>query len=217
MKKAILPIIIILLLLSGYFLWSRNNTTDAPEPTTTPVTTEQFTSADQSIKFTYPTELSVTQKNNIITLHHQIVFQHIDACDFKGDGTTTPNLTDFHVTIQLFNMTVASTSKIISPYIPEENIQGDTLKINPGFIDTYNNSPWNGYAIFEGAEGCGVVTYYLPISSSRTLVIKKEFVGELSDVYNPATKEKILAVPGVISPSQSESLFNALVQSLQVR
>jgi hypothetical protein len=182
--------------------------------------TQTFTSADQSISFTYPAALSVSQKNNVITLHHQIAYSHSDACDFKGTSGTLPNLTDFHVTIQMFNGTVASTAAVVDPSLTtndktNNNFAGDVLKLNSGFIDSYNNGVWNGYTVTEGVEGCGRITYYLPVSTSRTLVIQKQLIGELSSVSG--MRMTILALPGIISPDQNTTILNAIIQSLSVK
>jgi len=223
MKKYMWTILtILILIIAGTWWWQNNQNTVPPDQTasTTPVTstTKTFTSADQNVSFNYPTSLSVSQKNNIITLHHQINFLNTDACDFKGTAGASPTLTDFNVTMQMFNGTMASTAAVVDPTLAtsSENIDG-TLDVSPGLIDYYNNGSWNGYMVTEGVEGCGQITYYLPISTLRTLVVQKQLIGALSDVADPTNKARILATPGAISPDKSNQLFNSIIQTLQVR
>jgi hypothetical protein len=218
MKKTIWTLILIIVICGVFFGWHRRST-PVPTPQDQPISNNQtFVSADQNITFTYPSNLSVNQRNNIITLNHQINFVNHPFCDFKGDVGTSSTLVDFHTTIQLLNMTVASSAVSIDPSMAtSSNLTDDVLKLNPGFIDTYNTKSYNGYMVTEGVEGCGTITYYLPISNSRTLVIQKDLIGALSHVADTVTKAKILAVPGVISPDQSNTIFDSILQSLQVR
>jgi hypothetical protein len=218
MKKIIWIIVAIVVFALGYFLWPKRIEQTSTPPDQTTVDTAIFTSADQNISFTYPKTLSVIQKNNIITLSHTIKFANTDACDFKGTAKTSSTLTDFHTTIQLLNMTIASSAVTIDPTMATStNINGDVLLVSPGFIDTYNAGQWNGYMVTEGVEGCGQITYYIPLSSSRTLVIQKQMIGALSDVADPTNKAKILATPGAISTELSNTIFSSLLQSLTVR
>jgi len=225
MKKTFWIIIALVIILLGFWLWESTTSTTSytadqnnQATSTTPNNNVTFTSADRSIIFSYPTILTVTQKNNIITLHHEINFSNHPACDFKGDAGISPTLTDFNVTMRTFNVNIALSAQTFDPSLAtsSENIDG-TLDLSPGAIDPFNTGEFNGYMVTEGVEGCGYVTYYLPISNSRTLVIQKEMLGAFSSVADPSQMAKILATSGVISPDQSNSLFNAIIQSLQVR
>jgi len=66
-------------------------------------------------------------------------------------------------------------------------------------------------------EGCGAVTYYIPLTTSETLVVRKDMIGALSSVADPARVTTILATPGAISPDQSDQIFSSIMQSLSVR
>lgn len=221
MKKTIWIIVIPLIILVGYFLWQANNTevTIINNGTSgTPVNTlNTFTSANQDISFKYPDIFSATQKNNIITLHHQINYANHPACDFKGDAPNSPTLTDFNVTIQEINKPLVETVEQIDPTIATTSFSGEDLVVSVGFIDRTSLGSFPGYSITSSVEGCGFITYYLPISTSRTLVIKKDMIGALADIVDPAVRQKILAVPAVISPDQSTAIFNSIMQSFQVR
>lgn len=218
MKKTIWIILIILVGIGGYILGQRKSVSKSNIPTPQIAETEQktFISADQSITLKYPDNLSVSQKNNIITLRHTIKYQNYPACDFKGDAPQSPTLTDFNTTVQLLNLTVASTAVMIDQSMGTYT-NDNVLKLNPGFIDIYNKHSYNGYVVTQGVEGCGVITYYLPISSSRTLVIQKDLIGAFSDIASSTEKQKILAIPDVISPEQSETIFDSLIQSINIR
>ena len=176
-----------------------------------------FTSADGSITFNYPSLLTVGEKNNIITLTHSIKYANKDACNMKGDAVTSPTLTDFNVTIQDIDQPIVETIEQIDPTIATSSFSGEDITTSPGFIDSYSGAGYQGYAITEGVEGCGYVTYYLPITTSETLVIQKQMIGALSSVSDPASVAKILATPGAISPDQSTILFNNMMQTLQMQ
>ncbi len=225
MKQITWVLVGIIIIILGYVIYKENQSLPPlPVDTATSTTAGQntlqstFLSADKNISFTYPSVITATEKNSTITLHHEINYAHVDACDFKGDGTNlTPTFTDFHLTMKAYNMNIASTAATVSPYIPAENYSGNTLKVNPGFIDAYNNGIWNGYVIYEGAEGCGQVTYYLPLSSTRTLVLQQMIIGEFSSVASEENKQKILAQPGVISPKQADQIFSDLIASMKAK
>jgi hypothetical protein len=234
MKKSFWIIIVLLILVIAatwyyqHYVTSTTvalNTTASSTPTDTTNSagsgTQTFTSADGAITFDYPSLLTVNEKNNIITLTHSINYANTDACNMKGTppagGATSPTLTDFNVTIQDIDKPIVETIEQIDPTIATSSFSGEDITTSPGFIDNYSGAGYQGYAVTEGVEGCGYVTYYLPITTSETLVIQKQMIGALSSVADPANVAKILATPGAISPDQSTILFNNMMQTLQVQ
>jgi len=133
-----------------------------------------------------------------------------------GDEKIYPRLTDFKVTIQKVNKDIVGTMKTISPYIPQENFVNNNVVVSPGFIDAYSVGTLNGYAIYEGAEGCGQTTYYFPISADKTLVINKASIQVLSGVIAKEKMDEVLAVPGVISKEKYEEIFLSILGSLKI-
>lgn len=134
-----------------------------------------------------------------------------------GDEKTYDMLTDFDMTIQIVNTPLIQTVRRMSAYIPEENFIGNTLKVTPGFIDSFEAGILNGFTLYEGAEGCGFTTYYFPIPGERTLIIQQASIQALSGVRGNAEIEKILAVPGAISKEESEMMFMSIVNSLTIK
>jgi hypothetical protein len=133
-----------------------------------------------------------------------------------GEETVYPRLTDFRVTMQKMNKDLVDTMKTISPYIPQENFVNNQVVESPGFIDKFSVGTLNGYAIYEGAEGCGQTTYYFPIKDDQTLIIGKASIQILSGVVSNEKAAEVLAVPGVISKEASEQMFLSILQTLSI-
>lgn len=174
-----------------------------------------YKSEKLGLEFSYPEKLQLKESNGVITLNHQVPFENHGNCDMKGDSKTYPNLSDFNLTIEQVNGNVAQAVKKISPYMPAENFTRDSLKINPGFIDQYKIGQLNGFAIYEGVEGCGHTIYYFPINSGKTLVVTHDMVQLLSGVISSNVKDELLKVPGVINNNESKSIFEGITQSLK--
>ncbi len=177
---------------------------------------KSYSDSTLGIQFSYPSNIAVNEFNGIISLSHSIPFENHGDCDMKGDENIYPNLNDFGVSVQIKAGTVAQVVKNLSPYMPEENFTADGLKINPGFIDEAQIGDFKGFSILEGAEGCGHIIYYFPVNGGRTLVITKANVQMLSNIIAPEVREAILKVPGVITPEQSNLIFNQIMDSLKV-
>lgn len=201
----------------GFVLFSK-----APDKTIPPpvidgnLPTTSYSSTD-GITLTYPVELSLSEKDKMITLHHEIPYKNTGACDMMGDEKTYDMLTDFHVTLRIASTSLVKTVRQMSSYIPEENFDGDVLKVNPGFIDSFEAGSLKGFAIYEGAEGCGMTTHYFPLPGNRTLIIQKESIQALSGVRGETLIKEILAVPGAVSKEESEMMFMSIVNSLTIK
>ncbi len=201
----------------GFVLFSKAPDKTTPPPVTDGTLPTTVYTSTQGISFQYPVELSLTERAQTVTLHHEIPYKNTGGCDMMGDEKTYDMLTDFHVTIRIASTSLVQTVRHMSSYIPEENFAEDTLKVNPGFIDSFQAGILNGFAIYEGAEGCGFTTYYFPIPNNRTLVIQKESIQALSGVRGNAEIEKILAVPGAISREESDMMFMGILNSLTLK
>jgi hypothetical protein len=133
------------------------------------------------------------------------------------ESTLYEKLTDFHLVMRIINSPLIQAVKSISPYIPEENFNGDVLKVNPGFIDSFEVGAYKGFVIYEGAEGCGVITHYFPLSATKTLVAQRAAIQALnSGIYRPEEIQAVLAVPGAIPTSLSDQMFTEILESLTV-
>ncbi len=177
---------------------------------------KSFSGRAVPVQFQYPAELAVTEASSSVTVNHQVPFENHGPCDMKGDPNTYPTLSDFNVNIQVLDGTVSQAVRQLSPYMPAENFSGNTLKLSPGFIDAAKIGSFTGFAIYEGAEGCGHTIYYFPIDGNRVLVVTKDMVQQFSDVIASTTKAALLKVPGVITPGLSDTIFKEIIESLQV-
>ena len=87
--------------------------------------------------------------------------------------------------------------------------------VSPGFIDPVSFGSLSGYAIFEGAEGCGHTVYYFPISANKTLVVKNDFITIFSGSIDIEQGKEALKVPGVIGPQEANQIFKDILLSLK--
>ncbi len=214
-KRNIVIIIFIIAAVATGWLLSNNQKTLTPISTTA-TTTLTFSGA--GLSFTYPKELTAYQQNDNVVLHHEIPYQNTGACDMEGDSVVYPMLTDFHVTMRIVNSPLVQTVKSISPYIPKENFNGAVLKVSPGFIDSFEAGAYKGFMIYEGAEGCGVITYYFPITPQKTLVVQRASIQALNPaVRQPEKIREVLAVSGAIAPSLSDQIFTDILQHLTIQ
>jgi len=208
MKKFLLLIIILAI---GGFLYF-NKKVEAPVD----ANMISYKNSKLGISFSYPKILNASTTNESTVLHHDIPYKNTGECDMMGDTETYERLTDFRVTFKIFNKNLVDTMKEVSPYIPQENFVDGVVVESPGFIDVYKIGNLSGYAIYEGAEGCGQTSYYFPIETSKTILITKASIQVLSGVISKELENEVLAVPGVISREQSKEIFEGILETLRV-
>lgn len=212
MKKVFFILLLILLVALGFWYVQKN-----PETTPDPLI-KNYRNTNLGISFSYPKTLTASTTSNEVVLHHDIPYENHGDCDMVGDTKTYDRLTDFHVVMQTLNKNLVETMKELSPYIPEENFVNNEVIESPGFIDAYIVGSFSGYSIYEGAEGCGLITYYFPIEKNKTLVVRRSSIQALNVSVSPLEKrQEILAVPGVISNEKSEEIFLVVLKSLVVQ
>lgn len=217
MKKITLIILILFMVGTVSGCVSRDNNPIAKD--SSPVgeaQNKQYTSPDTRISFTYPKKLTVSTTNAVTLLRHDIPYKNSGACDMMGDEKKYARLTDFEMKIRIVNKNLTETVKTLSPYIPKENFVKGKLIASPGFIDPYTNGNFSGFAIYEGAEGCGQTTYYFPVTANKTLVISNASIQALSGVITQEKVNEVLAIPGVISREKNKEIFEFIVRNLKV-
>jgi hypothetical protein len=106
--------------------------------------------------------------------------------------------------------------KIYSPYIPQENFLNGEVVPSPGFIDPFQAGNLKGFAIFEGAEGCGHTIYYLKVSDNKTLIATNDLVTVFTGAIDAESMNAALSVPGVINKNEADSVFNEIMQSVKI-
>lgn len=216
----IIVIIALLIVGGGVYLYTKNK---VEAPTIVPgrisnvsTSTElTYSSKNFGLQFNYPTKVSVAENVNEIKLSHSIPYKNY-GCDMKGDGIVYERLSDFDVTVKVYSKSLSDAVKLEAPYMSADYLVDDKLVVTPGWIDSYNVGSMSGYSIYVGAEGCGYTTYYFPISTLKTLVVKRNQVQEFSGALTEDIKKKVLAVPGVIPPEEADTMFNFILSSIKL-
>ncbi len=212
-KRNIVIIVFIIAALATGWLLKKLNTPTSPHTIPTTLT---FNGA--GLSFSYPKELTAYQQDDNVVLLHEIPFKNSGACDMMGDEQIYDKLTDFQLTMRIINSPLIQAVKGISPYISEENFSSTTLKVSPGFIDSIEVGAYKGFVIYEGAEGCGVITHYFPLSATKTLVAQRAAIQALNPgVRRPEQIREVMAVPGAIPVSASDQMFNDILESLEIK
>lgn len=210
MKRTLSIIALVIVVSVGYYFLKEDKPIIKSEPLKT------YRNNRDNFSFSYPKILTASTTDNVVILHHDISYQNSGACDMMGDNKTYDKLTDFEMTVQIVNNKLTDTVKKMSPYIPQENYVNDELITSPGFIDEYKIGTLSGFAIYEGAEGCGQTTYYFPIEKQKTLIITNASIQILSGVISKEKMDQVLAVPGVISKTKNHEIFEDIVRSLKI-
>ena len=210
MKKFIFMMLILIIAGAGYYFLNKDNQPVGEIPH------RQYQNSQTGISFTYPENLTASTTDGIARLHHDIPYKNAGPCDMMGDEKIYDRLSDLEMKIQLMNKGLTETVKALSPYIPQENFVNGELVASPGFIDPCTIGNFSGFAIYEGAEGCGQTTYYFPIAGNRTLVIANASIQALSGAISQEKVNEVLAVPGVISRENNQEIFESIVRSLKI-
>jgi len=211
MKKIFITILIIAVGLVVFFYTQK--TPNQPQPVENLKT---YRSTKLGISFSFPSTLSASTTSDAVTVHHDIPYRNNGDCDMVGDETVYERLTDLKFTYRILNKNIVGSMKEVSPYIPQENFVNNTVVESPGFIDSYSMGEFTGYAIYEGAEGCGQTTYYFQVGSNKTLIIHKMSIQLLSGVISEEKQNEVLKVPGVISRQESDIIFENILKTLKV-
>src|SRR6185369_10138684 len=205
MMPIILALIGILVIGAGVYFY-KNKRAEAPavvrtdqDDTQTPTDNpnqdwQTYKSEENGFEFNYSKKLSLTTVDGTISLSHSILFDnYAGGCDMRGDAKLSETLVDFGLSIKI--------------------IPG---KANPPYVDgTYSKGILNGERSYVGVEGCGQTSYYFPVPGNRTLIVTKNEIQILSPVVSPEVRDRVLAVPGVISYEESRVLLDQILSSFK--
>ena len=176
---------------------------------------KSYRNEEYGFEIKYPDDLlTLSEKEKKIILTHSIPYEHPDPCDFKGNAPSLKKLTDFEVSVEVINKSLRET--VIaneSDYLVSKFLLDNKLKISPGFIDEFSIGSLKGYRISKGVEGCGTYTYYFPLDSKNTLLIRRSWVAEFNPIN--ADYKKYLKLPGIIPPDKEENLFNQILSTFR--
>lgn len=193
--------VIALVLLAGGMYWSATVKTydccdgEQYATSTSPMTDwKTHTSTKYGYSFKYPDKLSINATEEKVNLKHEIAFENSDGgCDMVGNAILSPTLNDFDISMAV--------------------LDGE---VKPSYIDgTYSAGSLSGIWAYMGAEGCGETIYYFPIAGNRTLVVTKQELQILSPVVSAEVRNKVLAVPGVISYEESNQILKEILSTLE--
>ncbi|HRZ30438.1 MAG TPA: hypothetical protein P5274_02105 [Candidatus Paceibacterota bacterium] len=230
MKKYLIGVILLILVTGGayYLVLSNKEDNNVQEPMVTqeqevlaPISENQTNNSgwkkysDNSIEFEYPDDIiSVVKDGDKVNLSHSLSYRHNDFCDMKGTGTILDKFTDFNVSLRVVNKDMKGALDETHGWLDKDYFVNGTFKLSPGFVDSFRVGNLNGYQITSGAEGCGNYTYYFSLGSTKTLVVVRSFVPELSPIN--INNKTYLNLPGVIIPDKEIELFTKILSSLEV-
>jgi hypothetical protein len=226
LNMILLAIVVVLLGAIGYLVSVKKPTAPCVQPTPTQCdipdngndgsNASEKTFKSSSFEFTYPSVLTATAQDEGVSIIHAVAYRHNDVCDFKGDAPALDKITDFNVSIRLFDSGLKDAMRkneldaFVTTYF-----QGDTIKTEPGFIDESNVGSLRGYRITSAIEGCGHYSYYFPLSADRTLFVSRAIVTEFQPIITDY--QTYLNVPGVIPPAEEESYFTNILSSFKAK
>jgi len=174
-----------------------------------------YVNEEHGYEVKYPKNIiTISKQGNKIILVHSIPFEHPDPCDFKGDAPPLKELTDFRVTTEVINRNLRETLMLReSDYLVSNFLLDNKLRVELGFIDDISTGTLNGYRITSGVGGCGIYSYYFPLTRERTLVVQRSFIPE----FKPITLDyqKYLKLPRIIPPDKEEKLFDQILSTFR--
>lgn len=197
-----------------------NTNNEVPSPSPTPNTgtgnENEKTFSNSSFEFTYPSVLTAKAQEGSVSVDHAVAYKHPNVCDFKGDAPDLEQITDFSVSLKVFDSGLKETMRAneVEDFV-STHFQGDTITIEPGYIDEANIGSLRGYSIAGTFEGCGRYDYYFPLSDNKTLLVSRTIVTEFQPIS--ADYQTYLKVPGVIPPTEEESFFQLIISSFKVK
>lgn len=212
----LIGIIVFIILIGGVYLY-KNNKVEAPvvinENTPTIIKDENLkTFKLGELEFSYPDKLILSESKDWVFLSHTLNKKHINSCDLK-DGLEINSASDFGVSFSLKNSDLKSLIKEDNhPDMLKYIFKGDSIILEKdSFVSKYKIGVLDGYKISTGVEGCGDSTYYFPISTNETLVVKRNFYLETLQVG----REELVNMPGFISENQEEQIFKDILSSIK--
>lgn len=211
----LIGIIIFMILIGGVYLY-KNKKVEAPvvinENTPTIIKDENLkTFKLGELEFSYPDKLILSESKDLINLSHILNKKHINSCDLK-DGLEINSASDFGVSFSLKNSDLKSLIKEDNSNMIEYIFKGDSIVTEKdSFVSKYKIGALDGYKISTGVEGCGYSTYYFPISTNETLVVKRNFYLETLQVG----RDELVNMPGFISENQEEQIFKDILSSIK--
>jgi hypothetical protein len=209
-------IIVIVIAILAFALFGPKRTiapTEQPAASNNVASTNTKTFSLNFLTFTYLDILLEKEEGKTVYLNHSVATEpHPDYCDFQGNAPEKNSLTDFNANFTILDLDMKNSMKEKEgeDFI-KNSFKGDTITKSEGYVDPYEVGMLKGYRITKGIEGCGVYSYYFPLSSNQTLLINRIRIPELT---LSSSKDMYLAIPGVISPQKEEEIFKNIILSI---
>lgn len=173
--------------------------------------------ASQSVEleFKYPDFLIVSFPGDRFVFEHSVAYKHADPCDLRTGTTTLESIVDFNASMQILETNLKNSIQTAQPHLNISEIFdiNGGIKLQQNYLEQYQAGNLNGYVEIEGAEGCGVKTYYFPLKSNTTLAVTQSFSPERTPLIGNYLE--VLALPGIISPEEEEKLFSQILSTFK--
>lgn len=148
---------------------------------------------DAQLRLRYPPRLTVARKGQAVTLALSIRYPNSGDCDMNEPRPSQR--------LQLFGLSLRIVGK------SQVSQHADT----PTSVGR-----WRGLSYYNGMEGCGQVDHYFPLGDGRVLQVEYLTPQALSGISSAWDLEEILRVPGAISGSQSDRVFELIMGTLEL-
>lgn len=173
-----------------------------------------FTTRSGKVRLLYAAKLAVREADGGIYLTHSVPHVHHDPCDRSGiSRPPLQELTDFKVFIKHHNQPFAT---VIKAHNFGDYLEGDTLKVMEGFIESVKTSNMQGYRITSQAGGCGIHEYFFKLQDGTTLYVRRSIIPYFNS-HAVANYREYERLPGVILPPEEEELFDGLLGTISVQ
>lgn len=146
------------------------------------------------IELAYPSTLELKDTGGKIQLSHAIPYKNTGDCDMVGDTQQFETLTDFNVFFEVTD-------------------QEPVLTVIDG---PYTAGSLVGNFAYNGAEGCGTITYVFPLENGKFLKVTRDVVQALSGISSNWSLQEILKIPGVISKEANDTIFSGIIASVKM-
>jgi hypothetical protein len=188
----------------------------APSGAALPDGWRQYSDDEAGFSVDYPGDtLAASRQDTALVLTHSIAYLHPNPCDFRGDGGSLGDLTDFRVTFDVLEkgLTDAITDTEGSDYVVSTYFPSGSLRAPDETVGRASFGGLSGYRVTSGVEGCGRTAYYFTTPTGRTLVVTRQSVPEFTS--GNANTDDILDLPGVLRPEDGTALFERIMGTVR--
>ncbi len=157
----------------------------------------------------------LTQAGQNTVLTHAISFSHTDPCDLQN-GATIPLLTDYTVRLSAMPKTQLAEylTKQRGPEFVKENFSKDWFLSNKEEVQEVIVGSHKAARLEMGAEGCGLVTYIVPLSATQVVIAEQPFGNITSQLFGGDETKQARQLPDVILAEDVTKVTERILASL---